>query len=150
LYQRIQKFKESELREASAYDAMLQAAKHGNIEFIDAMRKANPDLLWAIDKNKRGIFSHAILNRQKVVFKLIHDTTVNGRKEIVRCRVDAFGNSLLHLAGNLGPSADLHRRSGPALQMQREILWFKVSNSCHIYSIHFFKSRTCAPTCIHV
>ncbi|KAK2373760.1 hypothetical protein P8452_46691 [Trifolium repens] len=125
LYQRIQKFKESELREASAYDAMLQAAKHGNIEFIDAMRKANPDLLWAIDKNKRGIFSHAILNRQKVVFQLIHDTTVNGRKEIVRCRVDAFGNSLLHLAGNLGPSADLHRRSGPALQMQREILWFK-------------------------
>ncbi|WJX61615.1 hypothetical protein P8452_46686 [Trifolium repens] len=125
LSQRIQKFEESELREASAYDAMLQAAKHGNIEFIDAMRKANPDLLWAIDKNKRGIFSHAILNRRKVVFQLIHDETVNGRKEIVRCRVDAFGNSLLHLAGNLGPSADLHRRSGPALQMQRELLWFK-------------------------
>ncbi|KAK2373748.1 ankyrin repeat-containing protein ITN1 [Trifolium repens] len=125
LSQRIQKFEESELREASAYDAMLQAAKHGNIEFIDAMRKANPDLLRAIDKNKRGIFSHAILNRRKVVFQLIHDETVNGRKEIVRCRVDAFGNSLLHLAGNLGPSADLHRRSGPALQMQRELLWFK-------------------------
>jgi hypothetical protein len=102
LYQRIQKFKESELREASAYDAMLQAAKHGNIEFIDAMRKANPDLLWAIDKNKRGIFSHAILNRRKVVFQLIHDENINGRKEIVRCHVDAFGNSLLHLAGKLG------------------------------------------------
>ncbi|KAI5438159.1 hypothetical protein KIW84_024050, partial [Lathyrus oleraceus] len=125
LYQRIQESKESELREASAYDAMLQAAKHGNIEFIDAMRKANPDLLWAIDKNKRGIFSHAVLNRRKAVFQLIHDATVNGRKEIVRCRVDAFNNSLLHLAGNLGPSSDLHRRSGPALQMQREILWFK-------------------------
>ncbi|CAL5188437.1 unnamed protein product [Lathyrus oleraceus] len=125
LYLRIQESKESELREASAYDAMLQAAKHGNIEFIDAMRKANPDLLWAIDKNKRGIFSHAVLNRRKAVFQLIHDATVNGRKEIVRCRVDAFNNSLLHLAGNLGPSSDLHRRSGPALQMQREILWFK-------------------------
>ncbi|CAJ2647115.1 unnamed protein product [Trifolium pratense] len=126
LSQRIQKFKESELREASAYDAMLQAAKHGNIEFINAMRNANPDLLWAaIDKNKRDIFSHAILNRRKVVFQLIHDETVNGRKEIVRCRVDAFGNSLLHLAGKLGPLSDLHRRSGPALQMQRELLWFK-------------------------
>ncbi|AES95682.2 ankyrin repeat protein [Medicago truncatula] len=125
LYKKIQEFKESELREASAYDAMLQAAKHGNIEFIDAMRKANPDLLWAIDKNKRGIFSHAILNRRKEVFQLIHDASVNGRKEIVRCRVDEFDNTLLHLAGNLGPSFDLHRRSGPALQMQREILWFK-------------------------
>jgi hypothetical protein len=126
LHQRIQEFKESELREASAYDAMLQAAKHGIIEFIDAMRKGNPDLLWAIDKNKRGVFSHAILNRRKAVFELIHDATVNGRKEIVKCRVDAFGNSMLHLAGYLGPSSDLDRRSGPAMQMQREILWFKV------------------------
>ncbi|RHN54759.1 putative ankyrin repeat-containing domain, PGG domain-containing protein [Medicago truncatula] len=125
LHQRIQEFKESELREASAYDAMLQAAKHGIIEFIDAMRKGNPDLLWAIDKNKRGVFSHAILNRRKAVFELIHDSTVNGRKEIVKCRVDAFGNSMLHLAGYLGPSSDLDRRSGPAMQMQREILWFK-------------------------
>lgn len=56
LYQRIQEFTESELEEASAYDAMLQAAKNGITEFIGAMRKANPDLLWAIDKNKRGIF----------------------------------------------------------------------------------------------
>ncbi|XP_024640501.2 uncharacterized protein [Medicago truncatula] len=125
LSQKIQEFKESELREASAYDAILKAAKHGNIEFIVAMKKANPDLLWSIDKNKRGIFSHAILNRRKEVFQLIHDASVNGRKEIVRCRVDAFDNTLLHLAGNLGPSFDLHRRSGPALQMQREILWFQ-------------------------
>jgi len=140
LSQKIQEFKESELREASAYDAMLKAAKHGNIEFIVAMRKANPDLLWSIDKNKRGIFSHAILNRRKEVFQLIHDASVNGRKEIVRCRVDAFDNTLLHLAGNLGPSFDLHRRSGPALQMQREILWFQVSNTClivYIFSLHW-------------
>ncbi|CAJ2647122.1 unnamed protein product [Trifolium pratense] len=124
LYLRIQNFKESELREASAYDAMLQAAKHGNIEFIDSMRKANPDLLWAIDINRRGIFAHAILNRRKRVFQLIHDATVNGPKEVVRCSVDASNNSLLHLAGNLGPFSD-HRETGPALQMQREILWFK-------------------------
>ncbi|RDX89455.1 hypothetical protein CR513_28818, partial [Mucuna pruriens] len=123
LCQRISEYKESQLREASAYDAMLQAAKLGIIEFIDAMRKANPDLLWAIDKNKRGIFSHAILNRRKDVFQLING--VNGRKEIIKCRADAFGNTLLHLAGYLGPSSDLDRRSGAALQMQRELQWFK-------------------------
>ncbi|XP_045813954.1 uncharacterized protein LOC123907648 isoform X2 [Trifolium pratense] len=124
LYQRIKIFKESELREASVYDAMLQAAKYGVIEFIDTMRKANPSLLWAIDKNKRGIFSHAILNRRKEVFQLIHDATVIGPKEVVRCSVDTSNNSLLHLAANLGPSSD-HRRSGPALQMQGQILWYK-------------------------
>lgn len=139
LYQRVQEFNELELREASAYDAMLEAAKYGNIEFINAMRKANPDLLWATDKDRRGIFSHAILNRRTEVFKLITNKTVNGPKEIVRCSVDAFNNSLLHLAGNLGPSTD-HRRSGPALQMQREILWYKVRKTCHIelMEMHFY------------
>ncbi|KAL5099899.1 hypothetical protein RYX36_004226 [Vicia faba] len=48
----------------------------------------------------------------------------SGKKEIVRCGVDAFDNSLLHLAGKLGPSSD-PRRLGPALQIQREMLWFK-------------------------
>ncbi|XP_020216016.1 uncharacterized protein LOC109799797 isoform X1 [Cajanus cajan] len=123
LCQRVKEYKESQLQEASAYDAMLQAAKLGIIEFINAMSKANPDLLWAIDKNKRGIFSHAILNRRKDVFRLIND--VNGRKEIIKCRADAFGNTLLHLAANIGPSSDLDRRSGAALQMQRELQWFK-------------------------
>ncbi|XP_057763413.1 uncharacterized protein LOC130983231 [Arachis stenosperma] len=113
----------SELRNASAYDAMLQAAKYGTIEFIEFMQKANPDLIWAIDRNKRGIFPHAILNRKKNVFDLIHD--VHGRKEIVLSRTDVFGNNLLHLAAQLGPSSALAHRCGAALQMQSEIQWFK-------------------------
>ncbi|XP_014519496.1 uncharacterized protein LOC106776531 [Vigna radiata var. radiata] len=121
---RVSEYEESQLREASAYDAMLQAAKLGIIEFIDKMRKTNPDLLWAIDRNRRGIFSHAILNRRKEVFRLIQ--SVNGRKEIIRCSADVFGNTLLHLAAYLGPSSDLDRRSGAALQLQRELQWFKV------------------------
>lgn len=136
LCERIRKFKEPEVRETLAYDAMLQAAKHVNIEFINLMREAYPDLLWAIDKNRRGVFSHAILNRRKEVFRLINDATINGRKEVVKCRVDAFGNSMLHLAGYLGPSSDLDRRCGPAMQMQREILWFKVIHICPFFSHH--------------
>lgn len=136
LCERISDYKESQLQEASAYDAMLQAATLGITEYIDAMRKANPDLLWAIDKNKRGIFSHAILNRRKDVFRLIN--RVNGRKEIIKCRADAFGNNLLHLAAYLGPSSDLDRRSGAALQLQRELQWFKViySSFLIIYEIY--------------
>ncbi|XP_057758398.1 ankyrin repeat-containing protein ITN1-like [Arachis stenosperma] len=113
----------SQLQNASAYDAMLQAAKYGTIEFIELMKKANPDLLWATDRNKRGIFAHAILNRKKDVFDLIHD--VHGRKEIVLSRTDVFGNNLLHLAAQLGPSSALAHRCGAALQMQSEIQWFK-------------------------
>ncbi|MED6220336.1 hypothetical protein PIB30_043945 [Stylosanthes scabra] len=123
LRKRVASLNASELRDASAYDAMLKAAKYGIIEFIEWMRKANPDLLWATDRNKRGIFSHAILNRKENVFNLIH--VVHGRKEIVVSRTDAFGNNLLHLAAQLGPSSSLAERSGAALQMQSEIQWFK-------------------------
>ncbi|PNX95559.1 ankyrin repeat-containing protein [Trifolium pratense] len=77
------------LKDASAYEGMLHGAQHGIIEFINAMRKANLELLSAVDSCHRGIFSYAVLHPQ------------------------------------LGPSSDRDTRSGAALQMQREIQWFK-------------------------
>jgi len=114
---------ESELHQWSVHDAMLQAAMYGIIEFINKMREANPDLLWAMDKNKRGIFAHAILNRQDKVFKLIYE--IESQKGLTTS-MDIFGNNLLHLAAELGPSSYRGRRSNAALQMQRELQWFKV------------------------
>jgi hypothetical protein len=119
---------ESELHQWSVHDAMLQAAKYGIIEFINSMRKANPDLLWAMDKNKRGIFAHAILNRQEKVFKLIYE--IEGQKGL-KTSIDIFGNNLLHLTAELGPSSYRGRRSNAALQMQRELQWFKVIKFNH-------------------
>ncbi|XP_072092094.1 uncharacterized protein [Arachis hypogaea] len=114
---------EPELHECLAYDTILHAAKHGIIEIIDSMRHANPDLMWAMDKNKRGIFSHAILNRQEKVFQLI--TKIEGHKEMIASRKDVFNNNMLHLAAALGPSSYLDSRSNAALQMQRELHWYK-------------------------
>ncbi|RYR61308.1 hypothetical protein HN51_005663 [Arachis hypogaea] len=122
LSRRISVLEESELHECLAYDTMLVAAKNGTIEFINSMRNANLDLLWAMDKNKRGIFSHAILNRQEKVFELIHE--IEGRTEMIASRVDVFKNNMLHLAAELGPSSDLDTRSNAALQMQRELHWY--------------------------
>ncbi|XP_029127537.1 uncharacterized protein LOC109800452 isoform X2 [Cajanus cajan] len=119
----VEKLNNSQLEKALVYDAMLHAAKHGIVEFIDAMTEANHDLLWAKDSHDRGIFSYAILHRKQKVFQLIY--SLNGRKDIIKYRTDVFGNNLLHFAGHLGPSSDLNRRPGAALQMQREIQWFK-------------------------
>ncbi|KAJ1431086.1 PGG domain [Sesbania bispinosa] len=119
----IAEFDDSQLEKASAYEAMLHAAQHGIVEFINVMRMANPDLLLAIDSCNRGIFSHAVLNRKQNVFQLIHG--LHGRKEIFKSRRDVFENNLLHLAAHLGPSSDRDSRSGAALQMQREYQWFK-------------------------
>ncbi|KAK7291088.1 hypothetical protein RIF29_05970 [Crotalaria pallida] len=127
LRKKISTTSESDLHACSAYDSMLQAAKYGIIEFIDSMRLANPYLLWAIDKNKRDIFSHAILNRQEKVFQLIHET--KGLKDIIAYREDVFGNNMLHLAAELGPSSVLGGMSNAALQMQRELQWFMAVKS---------------------
>jgi len=53
-------------------------------------------------------------------------------REIFRSRKDTFGNNLLHLAAHLGPSSDRDGKSGAALQMQREIQWFKVNHLNHL------------------
>lgn len=65
----VPKFNSSQLRDALVYDAMLEAAKHGNVEFINDMREANHDLLWAMDNHGRDIFSYAILHRKHNVFQ---------------------------------------------------------------------------------
>ncbi|KAJ1431098.1 PGG domain [Sesbania bispinosa] len=119
----ISDFNQSQLLEASAYDAMLRAAQHGITEFIKAMGMANSVLLSASDEFKRGIFSHAILNRKQNVFQLLHG--LDERKELFDFYKDIFGNNLLHLAAHLGPLYDPDSRPGAALQMQREIQWFK-------------------------
>jgi len=121
---------EYELHQWSLHDAMLQAAKYGIIEFINSTREANPGLLWAMDQNRRGVFAHAILNRQDKVFKLIYE--VESQKGLKTSK-DIFGNNLLHLAAELGPSSYRRRRSNAALQMQRELLWFKVIKSYHYF-----------------
>ncbi|XP_014519692.1 uncharacterized protein LOC106776735 [Vigna radiata var. radiata] len=113
----------SQLRDALVYDAMLEAAKHGNVEFINDMREANHDLLWAMDNHGRDIFSYAVIHRKHNVFRLMH--TLCGNKDIINYSTDMFDNNLLHLAAPLGPLSDLNLRPGAALQMQREIQWFK-------------------------
>jgi ankyrin repeat protein len=122
---RIQEYSNELLVEAQVVISMIQASKVGNVEFLDAIGKANPNLLWIKDEDGRGIFEHAILNRRKAVFQLIHNPTFNGQKKIIIGSADEFGNTLLHLAASSGPSS-YHRKSGPAVQMQEEILWFKV------------------------
>ncbi|XP_014519686.1 uncharacterized protein LOC106776729 [Vigna radiata var. radiata] len=115
----VRKLNSSQLQDALVYDAMLEAAKHGNVEFINAMRKANHDLLLAMDNHGRDIFSYAVLHRKHNVFQFM--LTLSENKDIINYTTDMFGNNLLHLAAHLGPLSNLN----PALQMQREVQWFQ-------------------------
>ncbi|RVW63377.1 hypothetical protein CK203_060580 [Vitis vinifera] len=52
--------------------------------------------------------------------------------ELLQCicnEIQRFGNNMLHLAAMLAPANQLDGISGAALQMQRELQWFKPANA---------------------
>lgn len=102
------------------------AVKAGNVEFLTMLARMEPDLIWDTnnDTDKYTIFHIAVSERQESVFGLIHQ--VGGIKSLIATSEDSKGNNILHLAGKLAHSSRLSIVSGAALQMQRELMWFKV------------------------
>ncbi|MFS7952953.1 putative ankyrin repeat-containing domain, PGG domain, ankyrin repeat-containing domain superfamily [Helianthus anomalus] len=103
--------------------AVMTAIKYGIVEFVNELLKYNPDFIWREDKRGRSIFSHAIVLRNEKIFSLFY--RLGTKKSIVASRHDIFQNNFLHLAAKLSPPAHLEHISGPALQMQRELQWYK-------------------------
>ncbi|XP_022748045.1 ankyrin repeat-containing protein ITN1-like [Durio zibethinus] len=114
-----------EIRQSSVVEAIINASERGMTEFIVEIIKTNPDLLISIDKNSRTICHIAVAYRQEKLFSLIngHDAV----KYYFLDFTDNYGNNMLHLAGQLEPTSQLKldQISGAALQMQRELQWFK-------------------------
>lgn len=100
------------------------AAKLGKVEFLTTLIRSYPDLMWKVDENRRTIFHIAIMHRHEKIFQLISE--IGAIKDLVATFKDDHGNNMLHLASKLAPPHRLNSISGAALQMQREILWFKV------------------------
>lgn len=92
-----------------------------------------PELIWKIDDYERTIFHVAVLHRQESVYNLLYE--IGSIKDLVTTFRDTSGNNILHLAAMMPEPNRLHIVSGVALQMQRELLWFKVN----IPSLEHFK-----------
>ena len=107
------------------HQAVIQAVKRGNVEFVTGMIKSIPELVWNEDINDRNIFFIAILNRQEEILSLLHGLTSVKKKKITSIG-DRFDNNMLHLAAMLAPPDKLEGISGAALQMQRELQWYQV------------------------
>ncbi|WCJ41362.1 Ankyrin repeat family protein [Euphorbia peplus] len=101
-------------------NATISAAKFGSHEFVTESIKSNPNIVFCQDTFNRSIFHIAILHRHENIFNLLLQIGV--LSNIITSSVDNFGNNMLHLAGKLAPS---NKISGAALQMQRELQWFK-------------------------
>ena len=105
-------------------DAIVRATKEGNFEFVFKILKADPQLVWSNDGKSKNIFSVAVQYRQAKIFSLIYGLDI--KIALADTRDDFYDNNLLHMAGMLAPSTSLNDIPGAALQMQRELQWFKV------------------------
>ncbi|GLT97798.1 hypothetical protein SLE2022_153470 [Rubroshorea leprosula] len=105
--------------------ALFEATKHGLVEFVTELWKANPSFGFKTNHDDRLALMVAVQHRQEKVFNLIHGFNKAWKAGNIN-KIDVDGNNILHVAGGLAP--DFERpgiSSSPALQMQRELQWFK-------------------------
>ncbi|KAK0604606.1 hypothetical protein LWI29_017403 [Acer saccharum] len=114
---------ESMFEQLEIKKVVFKAVKHGIVEFITELMQHYPDTIWCYDEHNRHIFLYATLQRQEKIFSLIYN--MGAKKHIVATNWDKSHNNILHQAAFLGPSSQLDRVSGAALQMQRALQWFK-------------------------
>ncbi|KAM4071848.1 hypothetical protein ACB094_11G091500 [Castanea mollissima] len=103
--------------------AILRAVKEGIFEFVFEIVKADPQLVWSGDSKSRNIFSVAVQYRHAKIFSLIYGLDI--KTALARYPDSFYKNNLLHMAGMSAPSTALNDIPGAALQMQRELQWFK-------------------------
>ena len=116
------------------FSAILRAVKEGIFEFVFDIVKADPQLVWSDDEKSTSIFSIAVQYRHAKIFSLIYGLEVI--KGALTCDYDSSnGNNLLHKAGMLAPSTSINDIPGAALQMQRELQWFKVISLIFNFSV---------------
>ncbi|KAI3846688.1 hypothetical protein MKW92_002434 [Papaver armeniacum] len=106
------------------------AIEYGITEFVAKCLENFRFLIWSKFDGETMI-QIAIKQRDEKILNLILETSGNDRDDLVSREDDNY-NSILHYAAKVAPSAKLNLVSGAALQMQREIQWFKgIENIVH-------------------
>ncbi|KAH7839168.1 hypothetical protein Vadar_000680 [Vaccinium darrowii] len=106
---------------------LLNAATLGICEIVEEILDLYPSGIYFENQREQSFFQLAIENRQENVFNLIYQ--MDGNQDYFLATVDKFGNNALHTVGNFASRQQLSLQAnvaGAALQIQRELQWFKV------------------------
>ncbi|XP_035540943.1 uncharacterized protein LOC109008487 isoform X2 [Juglans regia] len=110
------------------YSAIFRAMREGILEIVVGIVTANPKLLHIRDAENRGIVMLAALHRHADIFLA---TFRSRQASMWAANRDIFGNNVLHMVALLTEFTPLDHIPGAALQMQRELQWFKVESLCN-------------------
>lgn len=105
-----------------------EAARQNLYEVVHEILTRSPTAMQFKDESGYDIIQLAVIYRSERIYNFIY--SIGEREGIYRTIEDSFRNNMLHLVGNLPPSQKLRRRSGPALQLQRELQWRQVYPKC--------------------
>lgn len=119
LWQAVESCQEDTESAVDSSKLFFTAEKSGNEDFLVELLKRDHNLLYKIN-----IFHVAVSNRFVKVYNLTCE--LGGTKDLLATYIDDEGNNILHLAGKLAPRNQLVSIPRAALQMQRDVLWFKV------------------------
>ncbi|KAG6683585.1 hypothetical protein I3842_12G021600 [Carya illinoinensis] len=118
--------KPQKLKDGLVHSAICQATKNGIFEFVSKMLKTDLEFITVRDKDDRNLFMLAVLHRHEKIFSILYsqDMMMN-YYSFMKCLLDVDGNNILHMAGIIEHSTPVNQIPGAALQMQRELQWFK-------------------------
>ncbi|CAH1448934.1 unnamed protein product [Lactuca virosa] len=102
---------------------ILEATRQNAYEFVEKIVLHFPDAILSANEDGHNIIQYAVINRSEKVYNLLYQ--MSEHRNIYRTIKDSSGNNLLHLAARLAPSIKFNLISGAALQIQRELQWFK-------------------------
>ncbi|GAA0168183.1 scaffold/adaptor protein [Lithospermum erythrorhizon] len=102
---------------------VFKAAELGIVEFLVVLIHSYPDFFWKVNEDGHTIFHVAVIHRQEKVFSLINE--IGALKDHITLLKDKGRNNMLHLAAKLPSPNRLETDSGAALQLRKELLWFK-------------------------
>ncbi|KAL5755738.1 hypothetical protein ACOSQ2_020484 [Xanthoceras sorbifolium] len=118
------------------------ATSSGIVEIVKICLQHFPDLIW-LRKSWKTVLHVAIEHRRELIFNLIYKRSalcklfvhVVDKKDLIEESRKEKGHilpaqkvsetTMMHLAAKLAPSSQLLSVPGKALQMQRELQWFK-------------------------
>ncbi|KAI3716441.1 hypothetical protein L1987_67321 [Smallanthus sonchifolius] len=99
------------------------AVQHGTPEVIDECIVTYPDIIWYTEKGFH-LSLEAITQRQEQVYSILFQSDVHKAAQATLMDKDEKENSL-HKAAKLAPPHRIIVSTGAALQMQRELQWYK-------------------------
>ncbi|KAM2708775.1 hypothetical protein EV2_046534 [Malus domestica] len=136
--------------ETKAFNAALcVAAERGHVEYIThfCRNELNDEsfpipVSFITSKNYQSLFQiaaecrhHKVYNLIYVLYELFHEQDNNASQGPIQDNVgwrNYFGNNMLHTVASITPLSQIDHIRGAALQMQRELQWFKEVES-HAY-----------------